>query len=127
MDDPRFHTNEARLQHPAALEPLIEEILGQSDRRTVEARLAESDVPFGSLNEVDSLVDHPQLAARDALAGGRQSGRPDQGAGRSAEPVGHAEARRPGPGPWGSRPMRSRGELGYTDDEIVGLHEAGAI
>src|SRR5262249_28647706 len=64
VDDPRFATNESRVQHRDDLEPLIEEILGRDDRLTVERRLAEADVPFGSLNEVDDLVAHPQLEAR---------------------------------------------------------------
>src|SRR5215208_6720956 len=64
-DDPRFATNEARVRNRVELEPLIEEIFGQEDRAAVVARLAEADVPFGSLNEVNDLVEHPQLAARD--------------------------------------------------------------
>ncbi|MFN8524181.1 MAG: CaiB/BaiF CoA-transferase family protein [Chloroflexota bacterium] len=62
--DPRFATAEARVRHRDALEPLIEQILGQYDRPRVEQMLEEADVPFGSLNEVDGLVEHPQLAAR---------------------------------------------------------------
>ena len=63
--DPRFATNEARLQHRAELEPLIEATLSALDRASLVARLVEADVPFGDVNEVDGLVDHPQLTARD--------------------------------------------------------------
>ncbi|MDP8922935.1 MAG: CoA transferase, partial [Chloroflexota bacterium] len=47
--DPRYATNEARVKNRAELERL----------------LVEADVPFGDVNEVDGLVDHPQLAARE--------------------------------------------------------------
>jgi crotonobetainyl-CoA:carnitine CoA-transferase CaiB-like acyl-CoA transferase len=64
-DDPRFCSNELRVQHRAALEPLIEEILSADTRAAALARLDEADVPYGALNEVADLIAHPQLAARD--------------------------------------------------------------
>ena len=63
--DPRFGTNEARVKNRAELEPLIEATLSELDRASLEQRLIQADVPFGAVNEVDGLVDHPQLAARD--------------------------------------------------------------
>ncbi len=61
----RFATNEARLKHRAELEPIVEAALLALDRSRVAALLQEADLPFGDVNEVDGLVDHPQLAARD--------------------------------------------------------------
>ncbi len=64
-DDPRFATNEQRLQNRHVLEPLIEEIWSDETRESVEARLAEADVPFGSMNDLAEVAAHPQLAARE--------------------------------------------------------------
>jgi len=63
-DDERFVTTELRLHNRAELEPLIESILAQASRAEVEQRLTEADVPFGNINELSDVLDHPQLAAR---------------------------------------------------------------
>ncbi|MBV9354005.1 MAG: CoA transferase [Chloroflexi bacterium] len=64
IDDARFATNERRVQHRAELEPEIERLLAGHPRPTILERLQRADVPFGSLNEVEDVLRHPQLAAR---------------------------------------------------------------
>jgi len=64
-DDPRFATNELRLKNRAELEPLIERLLADDTRASVEARLVDADVPFGTVNTVADVLSHPQLAARE--------------------------------------------------------------
>jgi crotonobetainyl-CoA:carnitine CoA-transferase CaiB-like acyl-CoA transferase len=63
-DDPRYVTNELRLANRAELEPLIESLLANDTRASVESRLTEADVPFGTINDMDGVLRHPQLAAR---------------------------------------------------------------
>jgi crotonobetainyl-CoA:carnitine CoA-transferase CaiB-like acyl-CoA transferase len=63
-EDPRFASNELRLKHRAELEALIEEALANNTRVEVEARLTEADVPFGSVNDLQQVIEHEQLAAR---------------------------------------------------------------
>ncbi len=63
-DDPRFATNELRLANRAELEPLIESILAAHTRESAEARLTQADVPFGTINQLDDVLRHPQLEAR---------------------------------------------------------------
>lgn len=65
VEDPRFATAELRAHNRAVLEPLVESLLADKTRFEVEARLEKADVPFGSLNTVEDLLNHPQLAARD--------------------------------------------------------------
>jgi crotonobetainyl-CoA:carnitine CoA-transferase CaiB-like acyl-CoA transferase len=65
LEDPRFGSVERRRQHRQILEPLIEEILANVTRAEVLVRLQAADVPFGALNELADVVDHPQLAARE--------------------------------------------------------------
>ena len=62
--DARFSTNANRLQHRAELESLIEQRFGRFSRAQVIAWLEAADIPTGSVNDVPSVVDHPQLAAR---------------------------------------------------------------
>jgi crotonobetainyl-CoA:carnitine CoA-transferase CaiB-like acyl-CoA transferase len=64
-DSAEFRTNELRLKNRDALEPLIESLLAEDTRQTVEARLVEADIPFGTLNTVEDVLRHPQLAARE--------------------------------------------------------------
>jgi itaconate CoA-transferase len=63
-DDPRFRTNELRLRNRDELEPLIESLFSEDTRESVEGRLAEADVPFGVINTVQDVLQHPQLEAR---------------------------------------------------------------
>jgi itaconate CoA-transferase len=126
VDDPRFRSNELRLRNRAELEPLIEEILGQADRPTVEARLAEADVPFGSLNDVDDLVEHPQLAARDRWL---EVGSPAGPFRALAHPLNLSDMpQRADPVPaLGEQTDEIARELGYTAEEIAALRASGAV
>jgi itaconate CoA-transferase len=62
--DPRFASNELRLVNRDQLEPLIESLLADDTRESAEARLAQADVPFGTVNDIKSVLAHPQLEAR---------------------------------------------------------------
>ncbi len=126
VDDPRFRTNELRLRNRAELEPTIEEVLGQWDRATVEDRLAEADVPFGSLNDVDDLVEHPQLAARERWL---EVGSPVGPFKALAHPLNLSEMpQRADPVPaLGEHSAEIASELGYSNEEIASLRSAGAI
>ncbi len=65
VDDPRFASNELRLRNRAQLEPLIEQAFARCTRAEVEQRLMEADVPFGSVNDLQQVIEHEQLAARE--------------------------------------------------------------
>ena len=94
--------------------------------RQVEGRLSEADVLFGSLNEVDDLVEHPQLAARGRwLEGGSPAG-PFRAL---AHPLNLSEMpQRSDPVPaLGEQTAEIARELGYTAEEIAELRAAGAV
>jgi formyl-CoA transferase len=126
VDDPRFATNELRLRNRTVLEPLIEEILAQWDRATAERRLADADVPFGSLNDVDDLVEHPQLAARERWL---EVGSPVGPFRALAHPLNLSDMeQRTDPVPaLGEQTEEIARELGYSDEEIAALRSAGAV
>ncbi len=62
--DPRFANNELRVRNRRELEPLIEEILARRSSSDIEQKLAAADIPYGHVNTVAELAEHPQLAAR---------------------------------------------------------------
>jgi crotonobetainyl-CoA:carnitine CoA-transferase CaiB-like acyl-CoA transferase len=125
-DDPRFTTNESRVLHRTELEPLIEEILGQYDRPTAETRLAAADVPFGSLNEVDDLVEHPQLAARQRWLEVDSPVGPIRALAHPMNLEGMPQRTDPIPA-LGQHSVEIATELGYTPEKIASLRSAGAI
>jgi itaconate CoA-transferase len=63
-DDPRYVTNELRLENRASLESLIEEHFRGYARVDVMARLERADIPTAVVNDVAAVAAHPQLAAR---------------------------------------------------------------
>src|SRR5690349_3297124 len=62
--DPRFVTNDVRLANRVALESTIEAIFGRCSRAEIARKLEAADIPSGNVNDVPSVVAHPQLAAR---------------------------------------------------------------
>lgn len=77
--DPRFASNAARVEHHAALRPLLEDALAAADRATWEERLREAGVPSGPVNDLAgafSLADAVGLDAVDEHAGIRTPASP---------------------------------------------------
>ena len=67
-DDPRFATNADRLRHRAELESLIEDRFQRHARADVVGWLEAADIATGNLNDVPTVTEHPQLAARERWA-----------------------------------------------------------
>jgi itaconate CoA-transferase len=63
-DDPRYATNAERVRHRTSLEALIESRFARRAMRDVARDLERADIPTASLNDIPSVVAHPQLAAR---------------------------------------------------------------
>jgi itaconate CoA-transferase len=62
--DPRFASNELRVAHRDELEPMIEQRLSTMQSGEIERKLEQADIPFGHVNTLADLVEHPQLRAR---------------------------------------------------------------
>lgn len=58
--DARFATNPDRVANRAALDGLIEQVLGAHDRETVSAMLEAAGIAYGRLSSLDDLQQHPQ-------------------------------------------------------------------
>ncbi|GAA2400465.1 CaiB/BaiF CoA-transferase family protein [Actinomadura vinacea] len=64
-EHPDFATNADRVRNRATLEPRIEELLTGIGHDEAVRRLLASAIPCGEVNDLQGLVDHPQLAARE--------------------------------------------------------------
>jgi itaconate CoA-transferase len=68
-DDPRFVSNELRVENRVALEALIDAHFSKRTRADVIALLEAADIPTGAMNDLAAVVAHPQLAARGRWVG----------------------------------------------------------
>lgn len=64
-EHPDYIANADRVRNRASLEPRIAELLTAIGHDEVVRRLLASGIPCGEVNDLQGLVDHPQLAARD--------------------------------------------------------------
>ncbi|GGT42316.1 CaiB/BaiF CoA transferase family protein [Nonomuraea spiralis] len=64
-DDPRFATNVQRVRNRAECDAAVAARTSRWTTPELDARLAAAGVPAAQLKEIDQVVDHPQLRARD--------------------------------------------------------------
>lgn len=62
--DPDLVSNAQRVAHRDRLERLVAELVGKFAREELLRRLDAADVPWGQLNDLSDVVDHPQLKDR---------------------------------------------------------------
>lgn len=91
--DPRFTTNNLRVENRPALDERISAITGKLDADTFRARLAETGIAYGAINSVEELSTHKALRRREATN--------SQGLTLTlpAPPVRWSDTRRMSPGP----------------------------
>jgi formyl-CoA transferase len=63
--DPRFASNERRVEHRDALDGLINRCLAATDRVAVIARLERAGLAYARVNPIERLAGHEQLASDD--------------------------------------------------------------
>jgi crotonobetainyl-CoA:carnitine CoA-transferase CaiB-like acyl-CoA transferase len=74
IDDPRFHDNPSRCENVEELKTIIDEHFVGMERNALVARLRESKIAFGEVNDVAGLSEHPALRRIQVdAAGGRIS------------------------------------------------------
>lgn len=67
LEDERFETNEKRVENREKLEPLIEEIIGSEPREYWADRLDDVGLPWGDVNRIDEVLNHPQTEYLDLI------------------------------------------------------------
>ena len=64
-DDPRFATNVQRVRHRAECDGLVAAQTSKWSTAELDARLATAGIPAAQVKQLDQVVEHPQLRARD--------------------------------------------------------------
>jgi crotonobetainyl-CoA:carnitine CoA-transferase CaiB-like acyl-CoA transferase len=127
LDDPRFADWFLRKENEAALRAIIEAALASADARTWEQRLNAAGAPCASIWRIEEVIDHPQIAARDAV----QTVETEYGPLRlmgSGFQMAHGGGRLDhAPPPLGMHTDQVLGEAGYTADEIAALRRDAVI
>ena len=127
LDDPRFGDWFQRKEHEAALRTIIEDALAAADAKDWEKRLNEAGAPCASIWRIEEAIDHPQIAARDAMQTAETPYGPVRlmGSGfQLAHGGGRLDSAPPELGAHTDQVLR---EAGYSDAEIAGLRRDGVV
>jgi crotonobetainyl-CoA:carnitine CoA-transferase CaiB-like acyl-CoA transferase len=66
-DDPRFSSNRSRTANRATLVAILEEVFMTKTYEEWEALLLAVGVPVGPINNIEQLIEHPQVKARGGI------------------------------------------------------------
>lgn len=67
-DDPRFRTNRDRIRNREVLIPMLQEIFLTEPFEHWERLFLEVGIPFGGINNLGQMLEHPQVKARGSMA-----------------------------------------------------------
>jgi len=127
LNDPRFADDMSRRQNEGALRAIIEEVLAARSAREWERILNDAGAPCASIWNLDEIIDHPQIAAREALHQVDTSIGPQRMAGlgfKLAHGTGKIDRAAPR---LGQDTDAVLARAGYTADEIARLRAASIV
>jgi crotonobetainyl-CoA:carnitine CoA-transferase CaiB-like acyl-CoA transferase len=124
--DERFDANEKRVANRDVLEPKIESIIAERPRDYWAERLTEAGIPWGDVNRLDEVLDHPQTEHLDLV---KELETEDGPVPYVENPIDCAELE------FAAEPMPDLGEhtddvlgaLGYSSEDIERLRESDVI
>jgi crotonobetainyl-CoA:carnitine CoA-transferase CaiB-like acyl-CoA transferase len=128
-DDPRYADNRARMKNRDTLIPALQDIFMTSTFEEWEKILLGSGIPFGALNNIAQVAEHPQVKARGSLI---DIDHPKIGKTRVVGPVAKlsetpATIRSLSPALGEHTEEVLRDFLGLSPEAIAGLRAAGVI
>jgi crotonobetainyl-CoA:carnitine CoA-transferase CaiB-like acyl-CoA transferase len=128
-EDPRYRTNADRVQNRESLIAALQETFLTRPYEEWEPILLDKGIPFGAINRIPEVVDHPQVKARGALV---EMSHPSAGKVRMVGvPIRLSETpgavRTPSPTLGEHTEEVLRGLLELPADEIATLRAAGVI
>jgi crotonobetainyl-CoA:carnitine CoA-transferase CaiB-like acyl-CoA transferase len=128
LGDPRYATNDGRVEHRAELEPQIEAHFAAHTAEELLDKLIPAGMPCSAVYKVSEVMANPHTSARGAVV---EVDYPGIGPVKSANnPIKLSDApvsvRRKAPAV-GEHTVEIMREVGYSDAEIASLREARAI
>ena len=128
-DDPRYANNRARMKHRDTLIPTLQDIFMTRTFDAWEKILLGAGIPFGALNNLAQVVEHPQVKARGSLV---EIDHPKVGRVKVVGPVAKlsetpATIRSPSPSLGEHTEEVLRDFLNLSPDAIAELRNAGVI
>ena len=128
-EDERFQTNAGRVEHRQTLVPRLQSLIEQRTLSEWLDLLTEHRIPAAPINDIPTLLDDPQVAARQMV---QKIEHPILGEIRQLGPVPKlsqtpAQIRSAPPLLGEHTESVLRQELGYSQQEIAHLRQAGAI
>jgi crotonobetainyl-CoA:carnitine CoA-transferase CaiB-like acyl-CoA transferase len=127
IDDPRFETDDDRLEHRDALYAAIEEAFGQYTREELMSILLANDVPVSEVNSVPEAHRDEHLRRRGTVTEIDDTDGEEVTVSTTPLRV-HGTERSPGPLPEvGEHTEAVLRSLDFSDDEIAVFHERGTI
>jgi crotonobetainyl-CoA:carnitine CoA-transferase CaiB-like acyl-CoA transferase len=127
-EDPRFATNQGRVEHQDTLRPLLAERVRTRSRQQWLDRLKQAGVPSGAVRDLAEMLSDPQLVDRMmVLPMTHPKAGPMQVLGVPVKMGDTPGSVRTPPPVLGQHTHAVLGELGYDTDQIAALERAEAI
>ncbi|WP_254861523.1 CaiB/BaiF CoA transferase family protein [Halovivax gelatinilyticus] len=126
LDDERFEGNESRIAHRETFESIVESEIADRDRDYWADRLQTAGIPWGDVNQIDEVLNHPQ-AEHLGLVKTIEAG--DEEIPIIDNPIdfGAASVKREAMPDLGADSVDLLSSLGYSAEEIARLEADGVI
>lgn len=128
LDDPTLHTNEDRVRERERTLPIVAEITKRHTIAEMSKICEEIAIPFSPVARPEDLIDDPQLNANDRMLHVELENAPVTKVPRLPVEIGdHDMNLRLQPPKIGEHTRDILGELGYEEDDIARMNDAGTI
>lgn len=126
LEDERFASNDKRMQHREAFESAVEGEISSEDRDYWAERLQESGIPWGDVNQIDDVLNHPQTEHLEMVKEFDTDDGPVKFIDNPIE-MEAGELRREKMPDLGEDSVDILSEMGYTPEEIAEMEMEGVI
>ncbi|MFB6165040.1 MAG: CaiB/BaiF CoA transferase family protein [Haloarculaceae archaeon] len=126
LADERFDANEKRVDNRDTLEPIIEDVIATESRDYWAERLDAAGLPWGDVNRIDEVIDHPQTEHLGMIREIETDDGPVRVVDNPLDMSGLDVRRDPMPD-LGADSAAILSQLGYSAEEIEALRSDGVI
>ncbi|ODR82559.1 carnitine dehydratase [Haladaptatus sp. W1] len=126
LEDDRFATNEKRIEHRETFESVVEDEIATESRDHWADRLEAVGLPWGDVNQIDEVLEHPQTDYLEMVRELDTEAGPVKFIDNPLD-MNKAELRREKMPDLGENTKEVLETLGYSRDSIESLEDAGVI